>query len=99
MHEKRCYVKSRAGFGRCPFGAGPSSPAERANSVLFVPDEGCRGWSRRVDSTCAEHGARVGRSRTERPYAEAKSQSVRGTKPPPARRIHGPAFRVLWKKC
>src|SRR5262249_20049378 len=38
-------------------------------------------------STCAEHGARVGRSRVGRPYAQAEGQPARGTKAQPARGI------------
>ena len=94
-HEKRCYVKSRStdrGRPGCPFGTATPRAIDRAKSGLFRRRRGLkppRGRRGRFGS--AEHGARVGRSRAERPYAEAESQSVRWTKTPPARRIHGPA--------
>ena len=88
MSSRDLRIDGRLG---CPFGTTTPRPPT-AQRAAFSCRRRLEATARpRVDSRCAEHGARVGRSRAERSYAEAESQSVRWTKPPPARRIHGPA--------
>ena len=85
-HDNGRYVESR-------FSPASTAPLALlgAKSALFGAGRLERPRGAGVDSRCAEHGARVGRSRARGPYAEAEGQPVRGTKAPPARRIYVPS--------